>query len=154
PLGTDEQAFQVVAGNILPDRPAERDDLTRWDHGLEPRDPVAGDAVLERVRAAGVAGDVAADLADLRCARVRREAEAVLARKPLDVAGRDARLDVDAPEQRIELPYAVQALEADHDTTHDRDRAAGEPCATAARRQRHVVLVTPAHHRRHLVDGR
>ena len=35
--------------------------------------------------------------------------------------------------------HLVQALEADHDAALDRDRAAGEPRAAAARGQRHVV---------------
>ena len=92
-----------------------------------PGHPVAGDAVLEGVRAAGVAGDVAADLRDLCRARVGREAQAALAREPLDVAGGDARLDVHAPEQRIELAHLVQALETDHDPALDRDRAPASP---------------------------
>ena len=133
-LRADEQALQVVAGDVLADRAAERDDLAGRDDGLDPGHPVAGDAVLEGVRPAGVARDVAADLRDLGRARVGREAQAVLAREPLDVAGRDAGLDVHAPEQRVELAHLVQALEADHDAALDRDRAAGEPGAAAARR--------------------
>ena len=85
---------------------------------------------------------------------IGREAQAALACEPLDVAGRDAGLDVHPPEQRVELPHLVQPLEADHDAALDGDRAAGEPGAAAARGQRHVVLVAPAHHRRDLVDGR
>ena len=154
PFGTDEQVLHVVARNVLAQRAADVDDLAGRDHDLDPRHPVAGDAVLERVRAAGVAGDVAADLRDLGRARVGREAEAALAREPLHVAGRDARLDVHPPEQRIELAHLVQPLEADHDAALDRDRTAGEAGAAAARGQRHVVLVAPAHHRRDLVDGR
>ena len=154
PLRADEQALHVVARDVLPDRPAELHDLARRDHRLDPGHPVAGDAVLERVRAAGVAGDVAADLRDLGGAGVGREAQAALARQPLHVAGRDARLDVHAPEQRVERAHLVQALEADHDAALDRDRAAGEPGAAAARGQRHVVLVAPAHDRGDLVDAR
>ena len=106
------------------------------------------------MRPAGVAGDVAADLRDLRSTRVGREAQAVLARQPLDVAGGHAGLDVHPPEQRVELPDPVQPLEADHDAALDRDRAAGEAGAAAAGGQRHVVLVAPAQHSRDLVDRR
>ena len=119
-----------------------------------PGHPVAGDAVLERVRPAGVARDVAADLRDLGGAGVGREAQAALACQPLHVGGGDARLDVHAPEQRVVRAHLVQALEADHDAALDRDRSAGEPCAAAARGQRHVVLVAPAHDRGDLVDAR
>ena len=93
---------------------------------------------------------------DLGRAGIGREAQAALAREPLDVAGRDARLDVHAPEQRVELADPVQALEADHDAALDRDRTAREPGAAAARGQRHVVLVAPAHappRPRRRVDG-
>ena len=118
---------------------------------LEPGHPVAGDPVLEGVRAAGVAGDVAADLGDLGRARVGREAQAALACESLDVAGGDARFDVHAPEQGVVLANLVQSLEAEHDAALDRDRAAGQPGAAAARGQRDVVLVAPPHDRRDLV---
>ena len=63
-------------------------------------------------------------------------------------------VDVDAPEQRVELPDPVEALEADHDAAGDRDRAAGEPGPAAACRQRHVVLVAPAHQGGDLLGAR
>ena len=117
---------------------------------LDARHPVPRHAVLEGVRPARVAGDVAADLRDLRSTRVGREAQPVLARQPLDVTGGHAGLDVHPPEQRVELPDAIETLEADHDAAFDRDRAAGEAGAPAAGRQRHVVLVAPAQHGGHL----
>jgi len=129
------------------------DDLAGRDHHFEPGHPVAGHAVLERVRAAGVAGDISADLGDLRRTRVRREAEPAFTRQPLDVTRRHACLDVHPPEQRVELPDLVQPLEPDYDTATHRDRPTGETRAAPARRQRNVVVVAPAHHRRDLLDG-
>ena len=73
PLRADEQALQVVGGHVLAQRPAERDDLPGRHDRLDARHPVPRHAVLEGVRPAGVAGDVAADLRDLRRPGVRRE---------------------------------------------------------------------------------
>ena len=58
------------------------------------------------------------------------------------------------PEERIELPHAVQALEAEDNAPLDGDRAARQPGAAAANRQRRVRLVAPAHDRRDLLGGR
>ena len=144
-LGADEQALDVVPRDVFADRPADVHDLAGRDHRLEPGDPVPRHAVFEGVGATGVARDVAADLRDLGRARVGGEAEAALACEPLHVSGRDARLDVHAPEQRIELADLVQTLETEHDAALDRDRPAGEPGAAAAGGQRDVMLVAPAH---------
>ena len=80
PLRADQQALQVVAGHVLADRPADRDDLAGRHDRLQPGHPGARDPVLEGVRAAGVGGDVAADLRLLGGAGIGREEEAVLAR--------------------------------------------------------------------------
>ena len=42
-------------------------------------------------------------------------------------AGRHTGLDMHPPEERIELPHAIQPVEADHDAALDRHRAPGEP---------------------------
>src|SRR5204862_7323087 len=50
----DQQTLQVVAGDLLPDGPAHRDDLARRYDRLQPGDPGTGDAVLERMRSTRV----------------------------------------------------------------------------------------------------
>jgi hypothetical protein len=69
---------------------------------LEPGHPVAGDAVLERVRAAGVRRDVAADLRLLGGAGIGREQQAALARDAPQRPRGDPGLDLDPPELRLE----------------------------------------------------
>jgi hypothetical protein len=48
-----------------------------------------------------------------------------------------------APQARIEVAHPGQSLQAEHDATVERDRAASEPGAAAARNDRHVVVVAP-----------
>ena len=92
-LGADEEALQVIAGDVFPDRPADGHELARSEHGLEAGDPGAGGAVLERVRSGRVRRDVAADLRQLGRARIRSEEEAALADPALQGRGRHAGLD-------------------------------------------------------------
>ena len=102
--------LQVVAGDVLAHRAADR--RSSSPGGTTASRPVtqrAGDAVLEGVRAAGVRGDVAADLRLLGGARVGREQQAVLAREAPQLARAHARLDVDPPQQRVERAHARHA---------------------------------------------
>ena len=85
PLRADQQPAQVVARDVLAHRPAEAHELATRQHGLHARHPVAGHAVLQRVRPARVACDRPAELRLLRRARVRRKPQPVLARASRDV---------------------------------------------------------------------
>ena len=60
-FGSDQQVRQVVADDVLDDLAAGLDDLAGRQHRLEPEHVLLGRAVLERARAAGALGDVAAD---------------------------------------------------------------------------------------------
>ena len=145
------EAAEVVAGDVLPDRAA---DARRARPGATttstPGHPVARDAVLEGVRAARVGGDVAADLRLLGGTGVGREEEAVLAREPAHVGGRDARLGLHPPDERVERADPPHALEAEDDAA-ERDRAAREAGAAAAGRDRDALLVAPGDHLRDLL---
>jgi hypothetical protein len=145
PLRADQQVLQVVAGDVLARPAADVNELAWSEHDLEAGHPRAGHAVLQRVRAAGVRRDVAADLRLLRGARVRPEEQAVLAREAPHVARAHTGLRIDPPQRRLELAHAAQALERDDDTTSHRHRAAEQPSAAAACDDRHVVRVAPAH---------
>src|SRR5262249_26188216 len=70
-LATYDQSHQVVAGQVL-HRTAELYDLAARQDQLDAEDVVGRDPVLERVRAAGVLGDVAADRARGLARRIRR----------------------------------------------------------------------------------
>ena len=74
PFAADDDAGQVVAGIVL-GRAAGVDDAAVGQHQLDAEDVVDRDAVLERVRAAGVGGDVAADGAGPLARRVGGEVD-------------------------------------------------------------------------------
>ena len=150
PSEPTSEAAEVVAGDVLPDRAADADELPGRDDDLDARHPVARDAVLEGVRPARVGGDVAADLRLLGGTGVGREEEAVLAREPAHVRGRDARLGLHPPDERVERADPPHALEAEDDAA-ERDRAAREAGAAAAGRDRDALLVAPGDHLRDLL---
>jgi hypothetical protein len=154
PLRADQQAPQVVAGDVLADRAAERDHLAAGEHRLEPRHPRPRHAVLEGVRPARVGRDVAADLRLLTGARVGREQQAVLAREPPHVRGAQARLDAHPPAQRLERAHARHPLEAEHHAAVERHRSAGEAGAAPARGDRDIALVAPGEQARDLLGAR
>ena len=62
PLAADDRAGQVEPGRIF-GRAADLHDAAVGQHGLDAQHVIDGDAVLERVRPAGVGGHVAADRA-------------------------------------------------------------------------------------------
>ena len=105
------------------------------------------------MRAARVGGDVAADLRLLGRTGVGREEQAVLAREPAHVGGRHPGLDLHPPEQRVDRADPAQPLEREDDPA-ERDRAAREAGAAAARRDRDVVLVAPGDDLRDLLGVR
>ena len=57
----DKQPVQIEAGLVFVRAPAEPDDAAAGQNDFEAEDVIAGDAVFEAARAAGVGGDVAAD---------------------------------------------------------------------------------------------
>src|SRR5207237_486040 len=78
-------------------------------------------------------------------ARVRREDESVLAREPAQLPRRDAALDRDTPEERVERAHPAHPLEREHHTAEGHG-AAGEAGPASARDDRDVVLVAPREH--------
>ena len=110
-----------------------------------------GEAVLEAMRAAGVLGDVAADGADRLRRRVGRVEIAAGARRAGDVRIDDARLDDDARVGNVHFEDAVHARQADDDAALDRQRAAAQARARAARDKGKPVAVADAHDGLHLI---
>ena len=131
-LGADQQVHQVVAGDVLDALAAELDDLAGRRDDLQADDVAAGDAVLDRLAAARVLGDVAADEAGLEAHRVAGVEEAEVLDRVVDLVGDDARLDDRDQVGLVDLEDAVHPVDQEDDAAEDRDRPAGE--ARARRR--------------------
>ena len=79
----DEQPVQIEAGLVFVRAAAESDDRAVGQHDFQAEDVIAGDAVFEAARAAGVGGDVAADEIVRAAGGVGRIKQAApLARRP------------------------------------------------------------------------
>jgi hypothetical protein len=124
--------FEVVAADVLGEFAAEPHDVAGGGDQLEAEDVAAGDAVLDGFAAAGVLGDVAADLAGFDAHGVAGEEEAVFGDQVGEVVGDHAGLYGDGHVVEVEVDEFVHAFEADEDAAEDGDGAAGEAAAGAA----------------------
>src|SRR6266550_2541662 len=124
---------EVVPGDVFSQRAAQLHELAGRNDHLEPGHPLAGDAVLERVRPTSVRGDVAADLRLLGGARIWSKQQAALACDPPQFGSAKPRLDLDAPQERVERTHAVETFEGEDDTAVERHSTGGITRATAAR---------------------
>ena len=110
------------------------------------------EAVLQAVRAARVLRDVAADRADLLARRIGRVVEAVRDHRLGHLEVRHARLDDDRAGRRGRRRGCGSSARGEMTTpVRDRERAAGEPRAGAARDERDAVRVACAHDCLHLL---
>src|SRR5262249_6322277 len=108
---------------------------------LQPGDMVRGDAVGERVRPAGVFGDVPTDRACLLARGVRREIESRVLGGTGQVQVHHAGLDDGALVFEVELQDAVHSRKDHQDSALPRQRSAREPCAGSAAHERHVETI-------------
>ena len=69
--------------------------------------------------------------------------QAALACDPSQLAGAKPRLDLDAPDERIERAHAVETFEREDDSAVERDGAPGITSPAAARHDCDAVRVTP-----------
>ena len=139
-LGADEEADQVVALRVAR-LAAEPHDLAVGQHHLEAEHVVGRHAVLQRVRAAGVVGDVAADGAGLLARGVGRVVEALRPHRPREVQVDQPRLDHGDLVVVVDLEHAVHPHQRDHEAALGGQAAAGEPGAGAARDEGHALAV-------------
>src|SRR5262249_46320328 len=146
-FGADENAGEIVSRRIR-HAAAEPNDLAAGEHDLDPEYVIDGDAVGERVRAAGIVRDVAADRARRLAARIGRVEKPVLGDRLRDFQIDDAGLDDGDAIFEIDFEDAVEARERQDDAAFGRHRAAGEAGSRAARHDRHAGFARGAHDRR------
>ena len=139
-LRADEKAREIVAGRVE-SRTSEMDDLAGGQHDFESQHVIGGDAVGQRVRAAGIFGYVAADGAGFLAGRVRRKMQAEMFDGQAEIGVHDAGLDASALVRGIDLENFVHASEGDDDAAAAGERSAGKAGAGAASDKRHIVAV-------------
>ena len=132
PFGAGDDAHQVVAG-ILRRLAADAQDLAAHQHDLAAEHVVGGHAVFQAVHAAGIFRDIAADRAgDLR-RRIGRVVEAGMRHRLADGEIGDAGLGDDDAVVEIDLADALELAEPQQHAVGERQRAAGQRGAGAAR---------------------
>ncbi len=128
----DEDLLQVVARIVLQHLVERGDDGPVGQHGLEAQHLLARHAVADDADAAGIGGEIAADLAGAARAEIEREEEPGFGRGLLAGLERRSGLHRHGGRGRVDLLDAGEAFEADDDL------AAGR--IAAAREARHAAL--------------
>ena len=136
-LAADDRADEVEAGRIFR-RAAEAHDLALGGDDFEAEDVVHGDAVFERVRAAGVGADVAADRARALARRIGGVVVAGAGEMAIERGVDDAGLDDGVAIAEIDFEDRLHPREHDDHAAADRRAAAGEARARPARHERHA----------------
>ncbi len=139
PFRADNEAEQIEPAGIEM-LAAETDHLAGDQHHLDAHHIIGGEAVFQAVHAAGILRDIAANGAgDLR-GRVGRVIEAVIGDRRGDAEIGDAGLRGHRAVVEIDVEDAVELAHAEQDRILQRQRAAGERGAGAARHHADAVL--------------
>ena len=144
---------EVVARGVLDQAIVAAQHIAGAGHHRQPGDPIAGEAVADHPDAAGVGGDVAANLAGAGRREIHRIEQPPLLGKGLQRAGHHARLAARQPLGRVEAENPVHAVEGHHHLALLRNRPAGQARAAAGGHQRKPFRVRQPHQGNHLVQG-
>ena len=133
-LGAHEHARQIEAERVARAAAQPHDLAVGHDH-FEAEHVVGGHAVLERVRAAGVVGDVAADGARLLAGRIGGVVVAAWGHRVGEVQVDQPRLHHRDLVVVVDLQHAVHAHERDHEAAFRGQAAARQSRARPARHE-------------------
>jgi hypothetical protein len=150
----DEEVLEVVAGIVLAELAQAVPDAAIGEDDLEAEAELAGIAIGDHRRAAGIGREIAADRAGtFRGEREREEPVRGLGRL-LRLLQDDAGLDGHGVAGGIDRADLVEPLQRQDDLPAfgDRDLAADHAGIAALRHHRRAGLARPFHHGRHLGD--
>ena len=150
-LRADEDADEVEAAFIFHRAAAGADQRAVGERDLQAEHVVAGDAVLQAARAAGIGGDVAAERAFLEAGRVGRIKKSELERQGLEFTGDDARLHHGHTVRGRNFQHAIHAREGDDDAAPARHAAADVAATRSARGDGNLARVREFQQRRDLL---
>ncbi len=142
-FGADEQASEIVAGG-LGGFSADANDAAIGQDEFESGDVIRGDAVGQRVRAARVFRDVAADRAGLLARWIGREVQAEMLDGAREIEIHHAGLHHRAIIFRVHFENAVHPRKCDDDSALARERAAGKSGARASADDRRFIFIRKA----------
>ena len=138
-FGAGDDAHQVVAG-VLGRLAADADDFAGHQHDFAAQHVVGGHAVFQAMHAAGIFRDIAADRAgDLR-RRIGRVVESGMRHRLADGEIGDAGLGHHHAVVEIDLADALELAEPEQHAVGQRQRAAGQRGAGAARHHLDALL--------------
>ena len=144
---------QIVARGVFDQPPVEIKQVAAPGDDLQAGDPVAGQAIADDFDAAGIGGDVAADLAGAARGEIHRIVQAMVAGEILHDLGDDARLAGHAAIHRVEIQNPVQPFQRHHDLALAGHRRAAQSGTTAGGHQRQPMLIRVTHQLLHLLDA-
>ena len=143
-LRADEELLEVVSGVILAQDAEEVEDGAVGEHRLDAEDAAVEGSVAEEAEAAGVGGDVAADLTLALGAEVQGDGHAVGVERGLEVLEDHASLGDDGAGAGVDAEHAVHATRAeDHLVVHG-DAAAHQAGVAALGDDRQAAVVAVA----------
>ena len=142
-FGADEEACEIVGAGVALFA-ADSDDFSTGENEFEGGDVIGGDAVGQRVRAAGVFCDVATDGGRLLAGGIGSEVETGVFDGARDVEIYYAGLNDGALIVEIEFEDAIHAREDEHESAGAGERAARKAGASASAEDGDVVLVREA----------
>ena len=125
-LGADEEVLEVVAGVVLLELVEEVQHAAVGQHDFDPDHEIAGDAIGERVGAAGIGGEVAADGAAALGAERQREQAVGGGGGLLRLHQHHPGLAGHGAGRRIDLADAVEPGQREHDLAVEGDLAADQ----------------------------
>ena len=102
-LGYGEEADKIESGFVFMGAAAAVDDRSIWQDDGQAKHIVAGDAVFEATRSAGIGGDISSDAAVFEARGIRRVEESLASRLCLKMAGDHSGLDNSHKIPRVDL---------------------------------------------------
>ena len=144
---------QIVARVVLAQAVQAVPDIALWCHRFKPQAQIARIAIAQHLRAAGIAGQIAANGATAFAAHAQRKQAARIGRSLLHVLQNTARFYRHSLVGYIHLPNAVEAQRAHHHAaaTGIGCSAAYQSGIAALRHNRHMGCRAGAHHGGYLI---
>ncbi len=142
-FGADKQGLYVVSGIVLAQALQRREHPAIGQHHLQSQHEVAHHPVAQYRRAAGIGGEVAADLRGSFRSQAQGKETIRVARRRLRAGQRAADLDDHGIVGGVELAHAIQALQGYDDLRAAliRSRAAAVAGVAAVRHHRDFVAI-------------